>query len=207
MYSTIRITVFIIFFLIALTITIILKKNNKKIIIVMVVVAMILCKLSMYIPVENFFINFPTAESLYSYMNTDKARKVFNGNNSCLFILKNNNQVVLISKKDGKWKIPVVNNNSPIAISNCEDCGVHILIDKHSGDTYLFVSSFGEYALNNLNDSNNSKFVLIDENDFYEYVAYIGNLDNNYKLKVNNHTYQFILSDVDSKIYEMQLVE
>lgn len=197
MYSIIRYVIFISLFIVCI---IILKKHNrlnKKAIVASVIVFVVLLEASFFMPVENLFVKFPTVESVYRYMgfNNKSIEHIIDGEKTAFIADRDNKKQYLrkwyiILKADDGYKINVGRDES--SISMISECAVSLTTDKRTGDTYIVVISNDTEPLV-LEDSNHSDFVLtnIDSIFGYEYTAFVGNTDENYRLTVNGTTYKF----------------
>lgn len=213
MYAIIR---YIVFAILSFIFIIILKKCNKlkkKTLIISVIVTVIMAEISMIIPIENQFIHFKSVDSAYNYTNTYKVKYIIDGKNSDLVVGYNKidtDNFLIVPKDENGWQVGL-GKDIELAIAASDNCSLSISSYKPTNEYYIFVYNSNNEELK-IKDNHNSVFkqthnLVIDNINSYEYAAYVGEIDNGYRLTVNDKTYKLIKSDKNDKLYEMQLIE
>lgn len=212
MYAILR---WIIFSVLLLLFIFILKKNNKlkkKTLIISVIVTIILAEISMYIPIENQFMYFHSADSAYKYINVYSSKYIIDGKNSDLVVGNNidSDELLIIPKNENGWQVGL-SKDIEIAVAVSDTCGLGISIYKPTNECYIFVHNADNEKMK-IKDNHNFEFKFINNNitnsvGSYEYAAFVGEIDNNYRLTVNGNTYKLLKFNKGNKIYDMQLVE
>lgn len=209
MYYIIRYAVFII---LAVVVFLIMKKQgrlNKKTVIGSIIAAIVLCGVSDLVPVENLFVKFPTAESVYKYVSMGNARYTADGDKTA-FVMgsnmmnKKSNEWYIVSKDDESYKINV--GNDKLSISMIDGCSISLITDKKTKDSYAIITS-NDIGQLRLNDNHNSNFKKTSFSPIfgYEYIVYLGVLDDDYRITINENTYK--MDDLNKNIFQMILVE
>lgn len=214
MYAILR---WIIFVVLLLLCVFILKKENKlkkKTLIISIIVTIILAEISMYIPIENQFMYFHSADSAYKYLNIYNSKYIIEGQNSDLVVGNDkldSDELLIIPKNEDGWQVGLSKDiEMDVAVS--DTCGLGISMYKPTKECYIFVYNDSNNELK-ISDNHNSDFKHIDNsiknesNDSYEYAAFVGEIDNDYRLTVNENIYKLVKSDKGNKTYEMQLVK
>lgn len=213
MYGIIRCIVFAILFFICIAILKKCNKLKKKTLIIAVIVTIVMVQISAFIPIENQFIHFKSADSAYKYSYLYKIKCVINGKNSDLVVghIRNNEENLQIIPKDEKgWQVGL-GKDMKMGIAVSDNCSLTITAYKPTNEYYIFVRNLNKEELK-ITDNHNSVFkqthnYKADNINYYEYAAYVGEIDNEYKLTVNDKTYKLIKSDENNKLYEMNLIE
>lgn len=192
-YVTVRIILCVIIFAICLFIANKSKLQKKKVLkSAIVIVCLALCIAFNFIPFENLFVTFPTAQSSYKYTSSGDADIIINGEETDLVISdkdNGNNNVLIIPKTKDGWKIGRAVDTKLTAYKNSNGVSIRVYQYKDSQDFYVVLTDINN-NLKSVSDSINSKFesreIINSSNDlYYEYFAYVNNLDENYSLKFN----------------------
>lgn len=198
-YSFVRLAICVIVFAICF---IIIKKSNCKkkrraYIISIIFVLLFGCVIS-FIPFENIF-GFSSLESAYYYYNTSPIKLIVHGSTTDCVLSDDmsGEQMSILPKSDDKWKIHMGWDTKLIALENHDNVSVMIVRYKESRDFYIYVTSADPGPIS-LSDNRNSEFVSLTKHyssmgeTYYDYYAYIENLDSGYKLLVNGNNFEII---------------
>lgn len=195
MYVFIRILVCCLILLIGLFITNKQKKkkNMKRTRIIFVILSIAISSAFMFLPFENIFATFPTAESAFNYVYSGNVTSVINGVDSDLVIsVKNDSRTLCAVPKDTDgWKIGLVSDLKPVYKKISNGIIVHVYRYKKLNDYYVTIvdTKGGELVIQ---DNYNSIFQCTVEEDidapetFYRYYACIHDFNSDYIITVND---------------------
>ena len=201
MFYTIRAIIGFVLFIICLII--INKKNffahKRRLTIVSFIMVLLLTTVTVFVPVENLFITFPTLESSYRYNNSNRIDLIVDGEKSA-FVVGSQNDIdnyFIVPKSNDGWKLGMGFNKKIIEKKLLDDIIIYLYKYKGTNDYYITIFNVKRDSLN-ISDSINSKFQYTEKynniecKNCYAYFAYIGNLNYNYTLTVNGKTIKII---------------
>lgn len=200
-YSKIRIAIWavILFFVITMTIKSKIGKK-KKIFLGETLVCIILCSISMLVPIEDLFLNFKSAEDVFSYVNSGKIERVIEGNDSCLILYRNEKKeetyMAFYPKTSNGYRIGIEfldRENIPVFDQETHNMFniVHMLGTE---DYYIYMGGFVPQADVDISDSENSEFIKCFEEAFeinriqyYNYIAiaFVNHLEDGYYITID----------------------
>ena len=160
------------------------KKRNAEV--GAIVVTLVLCIVMCFIPIENAFITFASPEEAYGYYNNGtRAELIVEGQDSDLVIgVKNGKKEVLIVPKVSEGcKIGLGVDTKKVNNGIVDEMAYILYQHKKTCDYFIVIVDIEE-RVNQISDSNNSKFTLWERN----YYAYISNIDD-YKITINGIEY------------------
>lgn len=196
MYYIIRYAVFII---LAVVVIFIMKKQgrlNKKTVIGSIIAAIVLCGVSDLVPVENLFVKFPTAESVYKYIYFYDVKYVVEGDKTARIAgvdrkEPNTENIYIALKDDDGYKLNAALPKMGMAVN--QECSISLETDRKTKESYISVSSHQTKQLK-LTDNHNSEFKVMHFDPIfgYNYFAYAGVIDDEYRITVNDNTYKIV---------------
>lgn len=144
MYSFIRIMIFLIVWLLAVCI---IKKtklrNVRKIYFISAVICLVLSSVACYIPVENAFTSFETAEQVFDYTNWEESQLVLEGENSCMVVYESapsTSSFSFVGKDEDGYKILPQHLSKMISRKSDENGVVLVYNVKDSNDYYIIAT-------------------------------------------------------------------
>lgn len=154
--------------------------------------AVVFSVLLAFVPIENVFITFSSAESSYNYYNKGYVKLVVEGE-ATDFVIGQKDEVdiyAIIPKSNNGWKIGLGSNIKRIKNIISDDAVINLYQYKNSDDYYIVVLSSNGGELK-ISDSRNSKFYYLEGNNesiksFYKYYSYVNCFDEDYTITVNN---------------------
>ena len=166
----------------------------KKMKIVLCIIFVLTCTALNFVPFENLFVTFETAEAAYDYCQPGKSGESFliEGNEST-FVVKNQNgtdSLLIVPKVENGWAVPLGIYLKTVADRVFEDFSVRVYQYNNSTDYYIKVLAKKSY-IQSLTDSNNTVFTertpsASDAPTFFiAYYAYVPNFNETYTLFVN----------------------
>ncbi len=150
---------------------------------------------SVFLPFENAFFTFPSAEQAYRYTDTagNEVQTVIEGKNSAVVLAKNGNTInyLCVPKTEGGWKIGLGYQTQKIS-QRFPDSGI-VTLYRYEGSEDFYVNVLcsveGEVQIY---DNQNSEFHALKQNNllgtFYTYCASVGTIDSDYELYLNGET-------------------
>ncbi|MCM1226060.1 MAG: hypothetical protein NC320_01370 [Clostridium sp.] len=172
------------------------KTLFKKIVMVFTIILLILFLL---VRVENLFIKYDSPTKAFEHSGIQgNIVKVVDAENSTLVIFrkKNADSALLLNKINGKWKNPVISGKTHMI--TLKDMSLVILYkEKRSDNYYVLVSTSNNQSVT---DSKNTAFeeyeeykrsdnILFESLKGKEYAAFVGELPENYYLKIGNNKF------------------
>lgn len=170
------------------------KRNN---VIIVSIVITLLCTISGFFPIENYFITFKTASQAYNYTNFEKVKLVIDGEFSSLVIgekfeenyvysifPKYENGYKLDNKMYSEIKEQIFDKNIAITLFEYKN--------KDIKEHYISILYTGG-KIDKINDSSNSVYIKLDNSyeDNSHYFAYISNISEDYWIEINDIRYVF----------------
>lgn len=196
LYSIIRYAIAIVIVLCAVPIYRRLRKNknSKNItlpqalcVILTVCLIVVVEYINSVYPVENLFVTFSSAESAYKYENMDKVECVIEGEKSTYVNGKSNSRI--FPKVDNGYKLDSGHKykiaSDTYDISDKGYLRIQLRYYEGTEDYYIFV--FEKLKEFEISDNFGTEFHFV-QSEFYDdyYCAYVKNLDDTYRLKINN---------------------
>ncbi len=177
--------------------------NSKKKRIVTIIVMITFIMLIGIIPIENIFMKFSSPEDVCKYMYMKDADYVVEGNENAI-VFYDKSKILIVPATENGWKIPSINPLSKsilkIAKGNSE---FEIFVYNYANDYYIVVETKSEIAIS---DNRNSQFFKVSDEEYmknyyqYRFCGHITELDENYKIKVDNREIK-IMSRDETTIY------
>lgn len=201
-YSCVRITIFIIIFAICIFLinTKIQQEKRIQAMIAAFLSCSILCfTILWFIPFENSFLSFSTAQEAYSYYSNDDIEVMIEGQDTCLIVTKNkkSRQMLIFQKQEDEWKIRNGFNVTILGINSSDNSFCYLLYDSTSKDRYINISNITQSELD-ISDRFGTKFFKDSKNNYY---AYIENLTDDYLLNINGKEVKLSLK-VDNSVID-----
>lgn len=194
MFGLIRLIIGCVFFsLVVLAIKKSKSSCNYRKYIISAIVTVVFVTLSAFIPIENAFITFPSAESVYKYVSFgNNVKLTVDGQNSDLVIGDKNgsNEYLIVPKISGGWKIGGGLNTKKVAQTTHDGIVIYIYQYKNTSDYFITILDT-KNETTEIADSCDSEFIFLKENSSsYEesvvtYYANIQELDKLYWVSVN----------------------
>lgn len=195
MYVAIRFVAFVLVFIISF---VIIKKSNSenknRWIVGSLIVSILLWNISVYVPVEEAFLDFPSPETAFAYYFDGGIKMVVQGSESALVIAEENESrggVAIVPKVGDSWRPDM---GWGIIISATKDCdGRFVILYKHrfSEDYYIAVDNNTNKSIE-ISDNRNSKFESISGILGDTYYAHVQNFNSEYVLLLDGK--EFTLS-------------
>lgn len=167
-----------------------------------------------FLPFENAFITFDSAEKAYEYYIPGKSNIeiVIEGNESDLVIdYKNETETYLIVPKTKEgWKIGIGSNIEDITRKISDNIIIHVFRYKNTDDYFVTIFDVNGNEIN-ISDDCNTEFHPIKRNNKYTrksyvtYYAYIYGLDLEYELNVNGEKVLSVKSLNGGKVDNKQI--
>ena len=153
------------------------------------IITIALAAASAFIPVEDTFVTFSSAEKAYHYNHSGSVMLEVSGKKTSFLVGKRGNayEYAIIPKVEHGWKLGLGADIEQVG--QIASDGVFIQVYKHKKSEECFIVVQGGMA--DISDMQNSEFLYLEEknralnNSFYTYYAYIGNLNDEYALTVN----------------------
>jgi hypothetical protein len=173
---------------------------RKKNYIIAIAFSVILTTALAFVPFENVFVTFSSAESAYRYINIDSVpKKVIEGQSSGLIIGENKDSSILLilPKTTEGWKTTTGKDTRIVKQKIVDDVIIYIYQYKKTPDYYIVVKNAQGGHLD-ISDSVDSDFVSVErwnntfETNFISYYSYVQNFDENYKISVNGKEISFV---------------
>lgn len=161
------------------------RKNlgkNKYIILVLMIIFVAMPVSSLF-PIENLFVTFSTPEKSYNYVNFEKAKITISGDNTDL-VIGHENTYLIIPKTDKGWKIGRGIDTKTVSANYNDGIIVSLFKHKKSGEYYVEVYNLDGKTCT-IEDSGDSEFYNVKNEELCRYYAYVHNLDDSYELFVN----------------------
>ena len=148
MFDIIRLAIGFIFFISAVYIIRRFKALTRKSWIILVVLSFAISFVLSYLPFENVFVAFPSAESAYKYNHSIKADVVMelDGNNSTFVVEKKDItsfSCSIVPKKNDGWKIGMRHHTKRIWQAYSSECSVIVFQHKNTAYTKYVLSIDG----------------------------------------------------------------
>lgn len=199
MFVIIRSILCVIFLIIGLFIIRKLTINKKRsLYVICVIIIIFLGSISNLFPIENKFITFASPESAFNYMNFGNVNDIVSGKNTDMVIAtKGDLQVYsIIPKTNEGWKISVGLNTKKIIKKFYENITIYVYQYKNTEEYYIKILNKEGGRIEIVDNINSNFHCLIEKNntlekDFYTYIAYIHNFNNQYLLTVDGITISF----------------
>ena len=139
-----------------------------------------------FIPFENSFLSFSTAQEAYSYYSNDDVEIMIEGSDTCLIVANNKKtrQILIFQKQEDGWKIKNGSNVTISGINSSDNTFCYLIYDSSSKDRYITISNIVKSELN-ISDSFGTEFFKDSQNNYY---AYFEKLPDDYVLTVNGKT-------------------
>ncbi|MBR0540957.1 MAG: hypothetical protein IJK26_01985 [Clostridia bacterium] len=161
------------------------------------VVAVVIC-VSFVFPIDNLLLSFSSPEKSYKYTHLGNTTVVAEGLNSSFLVEQKNEQSIysLIPKKEDRWKTDLGHTTQLVYQKIDENIIVYFYKCKNTEDYYISVLNTNG-GVSDITDNNNSYFTHIEyydentENSYYTYYAYIGNLEKEYSVNIDNTVISF----------------
>ena len=185
MYDIIRLIFGVV---ILLVLVIVRKKKKKKIIPLIICVCFIIS--AHFVPIENTFITFDSAESAYDYYNlkNKEIQTVVSGNNCDLIVGLDTNKLshIIFPKTREGWKIGIASNTKNVYTYVGETFVVECYQYKNKPEYFISVYSLLGNDID-ISDSQNTEFfhIEVDKQISKVYYGYIGAFPEDYILYVN----------------------
>ena len=186
MYSIIRC---ILVAIIGLMFFVIVKKNsnlNKKTVGVIIATCVLLLTTISFVPFENLFLTFGSAEKacFYYQPQTDGNVLSVDGQYSTFVMQKDDskNSILLVPKTESGWKVPSGMHTKRVIYRIVDSYIVSVYQYKNTNDFFVRVSSVDK-KIHTLTDSCNSLFVSTQSS---VYCAHIPHFDTDYSLIIND---------------------
>lgn len=171
------------------------KVQRKSALLISFLVAILVSTLMFFIPFENAFITFPTAEKSFNYFHgrSMNVQLVLDGEKSSFVVAGDNGEytIQLVPKTNDGWKVAKGIDSKRILHKVIEGYSVTIYKYKDSQDYFVNVLNTNGGDVD-ISDNCNSKFYgLSYENEtlneqFYSYYASIEKYDDSYSLILND---------------------
>ena len=197
MYGIVRIIFWIIMFGIIVLIIRKFKTIKKKDIIFLILFTSLLCTLSSFCIIENYFIEFSTPEQAFKYIYFENVKLVIDGEKSTLIIgqeEKNKFNKLIIPKSPNGWKISRGIDTKLIRQIIRKDIVIELIQYKDSEDYYIMVLDVND-NISEITDCCNTNFSKLKSDELYSkfaiYSAYISVFNENYWIKVNGQIFNF----------------
>ena len=188
------------------------KQNIKFKIIICSVLGLALYLLLMFVPFENCFYTFNSAESTLIYSNLHTSDLTVDGKNTSLTIYKKDistNGVLIIPKSNKGWKIGRGVDTKYVRVKSNKLYSVDICNYRKTDEYYIILTDWND-EITSLYDNKNSTFKKLSQTTkssrINSYATYIENFDINYVLTINNQKFRFVF-DEQNKTYAMRLTE
>jgi len=184
MYDIIR----LIFGVSILLVLVIVRKKKKKTIPLIICVCFITS--AHFVPIENTFITFDSAESAYEYYNikNKEIQTVVSGNNCDLIVGLDTNKLshIIFPKTRKGWKIGIASNTKTVYTYVDETFVVECYQYKNKPEYFISVYSLLGNDID-ISDSNNTEFfcIEVDRQISKVYYGYTGEFPEDYILYVN----------------------
>ncbi|MBR5233993.1 MAG: hypothetical protein IKW03_07265 [Clostridia bacterium] len=139
-----------------------------------------------FIPFENSFLSFSTAQEAYSYYSNDDVEIMIEGSDTCLIVANNKKtrQMLIFQKQEDGWKIKNGSNVTISGINSSDNTFCYLIYDSSSKDRYITISNIVKSELN-ISDNFGTEFFKDSQNHYY---AYFEKLPDDYVLTVNGKT-------------------
>lgn len=198
LYEVIRL---IICSLIAVGIVFLCKRKLKKMKPIYYLVALLgvsfLAEIFKCVPVENVFVEFPSAEACFEYTDMATPYLVIDGEESSLVVGKDSQGFVCrVIGNEGGWKIDVDGKKRTLVKDIPGELVVSVYRYDYTNDYYLEVNYLSSNKTKKeLTDSNGSVFYALTQDSYatgdkiYTYFAYVSSMDENYKLYIDDEEF------------------
>lgn len=170
-------------------------KNLKKVRVLWFIVCVLVCTVFQFIPFENLFITFDSAEEAFEYYNPNATGELLQieGKNST-FVQKTQditNAIQIVPKTESGWTVPIGSYTKLVYNHIFEDFSVRVYQFKDTSDYYMCVLANKE-KVPSLTDANGTVFIEkqrqvapYDDSDV-KYYAYVPEFKENYTLLVDD---------------------
>jgi hypothetical protein len=182
---------------------------TKKKLIIIIIVAMVMYTVSCFVPIENAFIKFSSAESSYEYMQTATIQEVIQGENTSLVLGEKWNEELpvtsIIPKSDDGWKLGMAADLKMRGVIIIDGIELFLVQYKDTDEYYIRVKDDNKSKLR-ISDSMNSEFVCYTKSDTeqkeirYLYYAFLNNLVEEYSLTVNDKLIEVDLAKLEQML-------
>lgn len=185
------------FILLAFSVIVISKtkaSGKRALYVVAVCFSVLLTTVLMFLPFENAFMTFDSAEEAYSYVNFGKseAMLVVEGNDSDLVVEREDNvyKYLIVPKTEDGWQVGIGSDTKMIEQRISEGISVHVYQYKDTNDYFITVLDTNGGALE-ISDSCSSEFVFLEtanesvEKTFFTYYAHISEFNAEYCINAN----------------------
>ncbi len=171
-----------------------IKKMNRWMKAGLVVLAIAFITALAFVPVENAFCRFRSAEDVYKYYLSGETRTdaVIEGENSDFVVgVRNGTRTYLIvPKTENGWKLAAGKDTRKIARSFSEGISVYVYQYKDTQDYFITILDTNGGSSRILDDNHTAFYALAETNDalgktYVTYYAYIPGWTSQYRLTVN----------------------
>lgn len=196
LYIIIRIVFWIAIFFLVLWIC---KKKGtpvtKRVRWVIAIITLVFITIFGLIPMENFFVTFPSPQAAFNYSCVGEIMDVVDGNDSCMVIYKESKQTFITTfflKEGMGYKLGTHFSFETVYAENHDGLVVEVYMVKNTEDYY--VSLFGSLKSDRIDiaDSANSNFVTHSEvilDTGYRSIkshAFVEGIDDGYSIQIND---------------------
>jgi len=195
MFGSIRLVIGFIF--LAFSVIVISKTKascKRALYVVAVCFSVLLTTVLMFLPFENAFMTFDSAEEAYSYVNFGKseATLVVEGNDSDLVVEREDDvyKYLIVPKTEDGWQVGIGSDTKMIEQRISEDISVHVYQYKDTNDYFITVLDTNGGALE-ISDSCSSEFIFLETANesvgktFFTYYAHISEFNAEYCINAN----------------------
>lgn len=156
------------------------------------IVTIALAAASAFIPVEDTFVTFSSAEKAYHYNHSGSVMLEVSGKKTSFLVGKRGNayEYAIIPKVEHGWKLGLGADIEQVGQIASDGVFIQVYKHKKSEECFIVVQAV-QGGMADISDMQNSEFLYLEEknralnNSFYTYYAYIGNLNDEYALTVN----------------------
>lgn len=172
-----------------------IKIHRKFALPITAVVFILVCTLMAFVPFENAFITFPTAEKSFNYFygKNMNVQLVLDGTVSSFVIAGDNGEktIQLVPKTNDGWKVAKGTDSKRVLHKVVNDCSVTVYRYKDSTDYFVNIVNTKSGNIEIADNCNSNFYTLCYENKaleetFYSYYARVENFDDSYCLIINN---------------------
>ena len=190
LYTTIRIMIFFIIFIVLFVKIRRTKIVKKKLVTVLLLLfCVVFCSVSYFVPVENLFVNFKSPQDVFKYSCNGEIEDVVYGNNSCLIFSADTHNI--IPKTKTGYKIPIAFSMKTVGHKIDETGSFNVYHVPDTDDYYIWGTTISIGSNIVVADGNNSQLKIRltpnDGTDYYTVLVYglIDNFTDEYYLLIN----------------------
>ena len=162
--------------------------QTKKTVGVIIAACVLLLITTSFVPFENLFLTFDSAEKAYQYYQPQADGIVLSVDGQyCTFVMQKDDSqssVLLVPKTENGWKVPSGIHTKRVLYRMVDSYIVSVYQYKNTNDFFVRVSSVDE-KIHTLTDSCNSFFVSTQNS---AYCAHTPHFDTDYSLIINGKT-------------------